>query len=80
MYGFDVGGERFASQMDKFINGKFRNPANPKDGFAIADSEDSRAMKVLEFIIPIFYPEKPTRITVTVGNTIFGAVVVRKPK
>ena len=28
---------------------------------------------MLEFLIPIFYLEKPTRIIVTVGNTIFGA-------
>ena len=30
---------------------------------------------MLEFFIPIFYPEKPTRVTVTVGNTIFGALL-----
>ena len=30
---------------------------------------------MLEFLIPIFYPEKPTRVTVTVGNTIFGALL-----
>ena len=74
-YGFNIGGERFASWTDKFIGGKFRNVANPKDGFAIADCEDSRAKKVLEFLIPILYPEKPTRVTVTVGNTIFGALL-----
>ena len=28
---------------------------------------------MLEFLIPILYPEKPTRVTMTVGNTIFGA-------
>ena len=61
--------------MDKFIGGKFQNAANPKDGFAIADYEDSRAKRVLEFLIPILYPEKPTRVTVKVGNTIFGALL-----
>ena len=30
---------------------------------------------MLEFLIPILYPEKPTRVTVTVGNTIFGALL-----
>ena len=68
-YGFNAGGEGFASRTDKFIGGKFRNATNPKDGFAIADCEDSRSKRVLEFLIPIFYPEKPTRVTVTVGNT-----------
>ena len=61
--------------MDKFIGGKFRNAANLKDGFAIADCEDSRAKRVLEFLIPILYPEKPTRVTVMVGNTIFSALL-----
>ena len=28
---------------------------------------------MLEFLIPILYPEKLARITITVGNTIFGA-------
>ena len=48
---------------------------NPKDRFAIADCEDSRAKRLLEFLIPILYPEKPTRVTVTVGNTIIGALL-----
>ena len=74
-YGFSAGGDGFASRTDKFIGGKFRNAANPKDGFAIANCEDSRAKRVLEFLIPILYPEKPTRVTVTVGNTVFGALL-----
>ena len=74
-YGFSAGREGFASKTDKFIGGKFRNAANPKDGFAIADCKDSRAKRVLEFLIPILYSEKPTRMTVTVGNTIFGALL-----
>ena len=74
-YGFSAGGEGFASRTDKFIGGKFRNAANPKDGFAIADYEDSRAKRVMEFLIPILYPENPTRVTMTVGNTIFGTLL-----
>ena len=63
------------SWTNKFIGGKFRNAANSKDGFAIADCKDSRAKRVLEFLIPILYLEKPTQVTVTVGNTIFGALL-----
>ena len=74
-YEFGTGGEVFASQTDKFIGGKFRNATNPKNGFAIADCEDSKAKRMLEFLIPTLYPEKPTRVTVTVGNTIFGALL-----
>ena len=46
-YRFSAKGEGFASQTDKFIGGKFQNAANPKDGFAIADCEDSRAKSVV---------------------------------
>ena len=31
--------------------------------------------RVLEFLIHVLYSEKPTRMTVTVGNTIFGALL-----
>ena len=40
-YGFLVGGKGFASKTDTFMGGKFRNPVNPKDGFAIVDCEDA---------------------------------------
>ena len=68
-------GRDLRPKLIKFIGGKFRNATNPKDGFAIADCEDSRAKRVLEFLIPILYPEKPTQVKVTVGNTIFGALL-----
>ena len=29
---------------------------------------------MLEFIVPILYPEKPGRVTKEIGNTIFGAL------
>ena len=34
---------------------------------------------MLEFLIPILYPEKPTWVTVMVGNTIFGALMGDRP-
>ena len=30
---------------------------------------------MLEFLIPILYLEKPTQVMVTIGNTIFGALL-----
>ena len=29
---------------------------------------------MLEFLVPIVHPNKPTRVTCTIGNTIFGAL------
>ena len=47
---------------------------NPKDGFAVLECKDVRTRRVLEFLIPFLYSEKPTQVTITIGNTIFGAL------
>ena len=68
-----------ASRTDRFIDGMFSGKVNPKDGYAIADCRDLRVRRVLEFLVPLLYPEKPTRVTITVGNTIFGALSGERP-
>ena len=60
--------------MDKFAVCKFSTHINPKDGYVVADYEDPRERRMLEFVVLILYLEKPTRITVTLANTIFGAL------
>ena len=62
-----------ATQAERYAEGKFANPPHPKDRYSLLECMDPRARRVLEFLVPILYPEKPTRVTVTVGNTIFGA-------
>ena len=74
IYNFERGGEGMASRIDRFIDGMFANRVNPKDGYVVADCRDPRVRRVLEFLVPLLYPEKPTRVTITVGNTIFGAL------
>ena len=68
-----------ASRTDRFIDGMFAGRVNPKDGYAVADCRDPRVRRVLEFLVPLLYPEKPTRVTITVGNTIFGALSGERP-
>ena len=79
VYRFLRQGEGMVSRMDRFIEGKFSARVNPKDGFAVADCKDGRARRVLEFLVPLLYPKKPTRVTITVGNTIFGALSGERP-
>lgn len=74
VYSFQKGGSNLASRTDKFLAGKFVRPTNPKEGFALINCQNERDRRVLEFLIPIMYPEKPTWITVMVANTIFGAM------
>ena len=53
---------------------KFSTLINPKDGYAVVDCKDPRERRVLEFVVSILYPEKPTQVAVTISNTIFGAL------
>ena len=79
VYGFRREGEGMASRTDRFIDGMFSSRVNPKDGYVVADCKDPRVKRVLEFLVPLLYPEKPTRVTITVGNTIFGALSGERP-
>ena len=79
VYGFGRGGEGMASRTDRFIDGMFSGRVNPKDGYAVVDYKDPRVKRILEFLVPLLYPEKPTRVTITVGNTIFGALSGERP-
>ena len=79
VYGFAREGEGMASQTNRFIDGKFFGRVYPKDGYAMVDCKEPRARRVLEFLVPLLYLEKPTRVTITVGNTIFGALSGERP-
>jgi hypothetical protein len=74
VYRFGKGGAGLAGRKDEFVKGYFKDLPNPKDGYAIEDCKDARHKRLLAFMIPIVYPEKPNRVTVTWGNTIFGAL------
>ena len=79
VYGFGKEGEGMASRTDRFINGMFSGRVNPKDGYAVANCKDPRVKRVLESLVPLLYLEKPTRVTITVGNTIFRALSGERP-
>ena len=68
-----------ASKTDRFINGKFSARVNPKVGFAVSECKEARARRVLEFLVPLMYLEKPMRVTIMVGNTIFRALFEERP-
>ena len=63
-----------AERIGTWIDGKFKTTINPKDGHAVSDCIDAREKRVLEFVIPILYSEKPGRITKEIGNTVFKAL------
>ena len=68
-----------AHRTNLYVEGKFRNDADPKDGFPVRDYRNSRERSLLEFLVPIVHSDKPTRVTHTIGNTIFGALNGDRP-
>jgi hypothetical protein len=74
VYNFNKGGGGLAGRKDEYVKDCFRALPSPKDGYAIEDCIDARHKRIHAFLVPILYPEKPNRITVTMGNTIFGAL------
>jgi hypothetical protein len=74
VYNFSMGGGGMAGRKDEYVKDCFKELPSPKDGYAIEDCSDPRHRRVLAFLVPILYSEKPDQITVTMGNTIFGAL------
>jgi hypothetical protein len=72
-------GEGWASRKDTFFVGKFRAKQDPKDGFYLVDCRNPRERRVIEFLLPVLYPEKPKRLSITMANTIFGALSKKRP-
>lgn len=65
-----------AIQTNKYSADKLKNLANTKEGNAVGDSTNPWDQQILQFLISILYPEKPTRVTMTMANTFFGALDV----
>jgi hypothetical protein len=75
VYNFNTGSGGLAGRKDEYVKDCFKELPNPKDGYDIEDCTDPRHRRMLAFLAPIVYLDKPNRITVTLGNTIFGALI-----
>ena len=73
VYNFVLGGGGMANRTDKYVEGKFLHEVDPKDGYSVRECRDAREHRLLEFLVSIEHLDKPTRVTRTLGNTIFGA-------
>ena len=65
--------------MDSYIKGRFVRQVNPKNGYPVRDCWNARQRRVLEFLVLIIHLDKPTRVTITIGNTIFEALDDSRP-
>ena len=73
-YDFPSGGAGLSNWMEGYIEGRFMHQVDPKDGYSVGDCRNGKQHRVLEFLVPIVHPDKPTRVTITIGNTIFRAL------
>ena len=73
-YSFPRGGSGLSNRMEGHHEGRFMHQVDPKDGYSVGNCRNDRLRRLLEFLVPIVHPDKPTRVTITIGNTIFGAL------
>ena len=74
IYHFLRGGSRLSNRMGGHHEGRFMHQVDPKDGYSVGDCRNDRQRRLLEFLVPIVHLDKPTRVTITIRNTIFGAL------
>jgi len=80
VYGFQKGvGEGWAGRKDGLFLGRFKGEVDPKEGLHPSNCRNARERRVLEFLMPILNPEKPKRISLTMANTLFGAMSGVRP-
>ena len=68
-----------ANQMDTYVDDQFAHHVDPKNSYPVRDCKIIRHCRLLEFIVPIIHSDKPTWVTITIGNTIFGALDEERP-
>ena len=73
-YDFPSNGAGLSNRMEGYTQGRFMHQVDPKDGYSVGDCRNNRQCRLLEFLVPIVHLDKPTRVTITIGNTIFGAL------
>jgi hypothetical protein len=78
VYGFKHGGEGMATKREDCTRDKFSSWLDPKYGYFVKDCKDEREMRMLAFIVPIFSPEKPYNITLTLATTLLLAYSEKK--
>ena len=80
VYGFkgDIE-ERWTGRKDGLFAGKFNGEVDPKEGLHPGKCRNPRERRMLEFMLPILNPENPKRLTLTVANTLFGALSGVRP-
>ena len=73
-YDFLSGEAGLANRMDGYHEGCFIHQVDPKDGYSVEDFQNDQQHRMLEFLVPIVHLDKPTWVTISIGNTLFGVL------
>ncbi|CAM6084923.1 unnamed protein product [Calypogeia fissa] len=73
-FGLPKEGSKLLPRRDDRLKTFFTGKIDPRDGFGIDQCFDKDVKRVLEFLVPIFHPEKPKRVTVRLGSTIVASL------
>jgi hypothetical protein len=80
VYGFSPKkGEGWASRKDSLYVGKLRREHDLKDEFNPGNFRNPRERRVIKFILPTLSSEKHKQLTITMVNTLFGAMFGVRP-
>ena len=73
VYSFTLQGGGWTSlKKEEYARDKFVT-RDTKSVYIVQECIDPRARRVLAFLASVLHPEKPTRLTVTLANTFYGA-------
>jgi hypothetical protein len=59
-----------ATKREDCTRNKFSSRLDPKYSYFVKDCKDERKRRMLAFLVPIFSPEKPYNITLTLATTL----------
>ena len=67
-----------ATKREDCTRDKFSQRLDPKYGYFVKNCNDERERRMLAFLVPIFSPEKPYNITLTLATTLLLAYSEKK--
>ena len=72
-YGFNLRGLGTCSRSKNFTGGRFSSASHRNDSLLVADCIDADVKKVLEYLVHILYPKRPTYCTLFLAGTIMDS-------
>lgn len=78
VYGFKQEGENMATKKEDCTRDKIFQKLDPKYGYYVRDSKDTREWRMLAFLVPILSLEKPYNVILTFATTLLLAYSERR--